>query len=73
MNDEMAEQMSQYSVCAEDLNDIQSSLDQNSDDDVCNTAPITQHTRSKGEVDLDPDLNERYDLSGDLGIPSTDQ
>jgi hypothetical protein len=76
--DEIAKQMSQYAVCAEDLNDIQSRLDQHDDDDddeFGNIAPVTQHNelqdQNEGDVDLHPDLNERYDLSNDLGIPST--
>ena len=40
--DEIAEQMSQYAVCAEYLNDIQSRLDQNDDnDEFGNIAPVT--------------------------------
>ena len=77
MADEIAEQISHYAVCGEDLNDIQSRLDQNNNDDEFGSiAPVTElhnelQDQNEGDVDLHPDLNELYDLAADLGIPST--
>ncbi|CAB4032890.1 ATP-dependent DNA helicase PIF1 [Paramuricea clavata] len=73
--DEISEQMKQYAVCSEDLNEIHQHL-QECDDDMYDTiAPVTQHTelqdQDEGNTDTHPDLNENYDLSADLGIPST--
>ena len=66
--------MRQYAVCSEHLNEIQQNLQQH--DDLYDTiAPFTQNTErqdeSEGNTDTHPDLNESYDLSEDLGIPST--
>ena len=74
-SDEITEQMRQYAVCSEDLNEIQNHL-QECDDDLYDTiAPVTQDTerqdQNEGNTDTHPDLNENYDLSEDLGIPST--
>jgi hypothetical protein len=71
---EISEQMRQYAVCTEDLNEIQNHL-QECDDDLYDTiAPFTQETerqdQDEGNTDTHPDLNESYDLSEDLGIPS---
>ena len=73
--DEIGEQMRQYAVCSEDLNEIQHHL-QECDDDVFDTiAPVTQDTErqdeDEGNTDTHPYLNETYDLSEDLGIPSS--
>jgi hypothetical protein len=73
--DEIGEQMRQYAVCSEDLNEIQHHL-QECDDDMFDTiAPVTQDTErqdeDEGNTDTHPDLNEAYDLSEDLGIPSS--
>jgi ATP-dependent DNA helicase PIF1 len=62
-------------ISSEDLNEIQQHL-QECDDDLYDTiAPVTQHTelqdQDEGNTDTHPDLNENYDLSEDLGIPST--
>jgi hypothetical protein len=67
--------MRQYAVCSEDLNEIQHHL-QECDDDVFDTiAPVTQDTErqdeDEGNTDTHPYLNETYDLSEDLGIPSS--
>ena len=67
--------MRQYAVCSEDLNEIQHHL-QECDDHVFDTiAPVTQDTErqdeDEGNTDTHPDLNETYDLSEDLGIPSS--
>ncbi len=61
------EQMRQYAVCSEDLNEIQNHL-QECDDDLYDTiAPVTQdierQNQDEGNTDTHPDLNESYDLS----------
>ena len=74
--DEITEHMRQYAVCSEDLDEIQHHL-QECDDDLYDTvAPVTQHAerydQDEGNTDdTHPDLNETYDLSEDLGIPSS--
>ena len=72
--DEISEQMRQYAVCSEDLNEIQNHL-QECDDDLYDTiAPVTQDTerqdQDEGNTDTHRDLNESYDISEDLGVPS---
>ena len=76
VKDIIDEQMKQYAMCTEDLNEIQDQLD-NMDGNDANydlIAPGTQNIEcqdeSEGARDLHPDFNEHYDLSGDLGIPS---
>jgi DNA replication protein DnaC len=76
VKDIIDEQMKQYAMCSEDLNEIQNelqSMDEN-DDNYDQIAPGTQHIEcqdeSEGAQDLHPDFNEHYDLSADLGIPS---
>ncbi|CAB4032107.1 ATP-dependent DNA helicase PIF1, partial [Paramuricea clavata] len=70
------QQMKQYAICSEDLNDIQQQLNnmEDNDDNYDLIAPGTQNIEredeSEGTQDLHPDLNANYDLSGDLGIPS---
>jgi hypothetical protein len=69
--------MKQYAMCSEDLNEIQDQLNniENNDDNYDLIAPGTQNIElqdeSEGMQDLHPEFNENYDLSGDLGIPST--
>ena len=74
IEDEIVEQMREYAVGAEDLNEIEQQMAQ-FDDEFGSIAPATQHAElqdeSEGNVDLHPDFNERYDMSDDLGIPST--
>ena len=76
--DEISEQMQQYAVCCEDLNEIGHHL-QECDDDMYDTiAPVTQDVERQDEdegcTDTHPDLNETFDhLSETLGIPSTVQ
>lgn len=64
-------------ICSEDLNEIEQHL-QNADcnkdqfDLVApNTLNIELQDEAEGTEDLHPDFNENYDLSDDLGIPST--
>ena len=72
--DEISEQMQQYAVCSEDLNEIQHHLQECDDDAYDTIAPVTQDTErrdeNEGNTDTNPDLNETYDTSEDLGIPS---
>ena len=67
-------QMKQYAICSADLNEIQDQLN-NTDDNYDLIAPGTQNIErqdeSVGAQDLHPDFNENYDLSSDIGIPST--
>ncbi|CAB4000987.1 Hypothetical predicted protein [Paramuricea clavata] len=73
--DEISEQMQQYAVCSEDLNEIQHHLQECDDDAYDTIAPVTQDTERRddheGNTDTHPDLNETYDVSEDLGIPSS--
>ena len=75
--DEISEQMKQYAVCSEDLNEIQQHLNDDNEDQFDSIAPVTQDTElqdeDEGNQDLHPDLNEQYDMSEDIGIPSTAQ
>ena len=72
LSDRISEQMREYAVCAENLNEIQQRLDD--DDEFDLIAPATQHVerqdQNEGNLDLHTDFNEGYDLSDDLGIPS---
>ena len=71
------EQMKLYAMCTDDLNEIQNQLNNmdDTDDNYDRIAPGTQSIELQDELegtqDLHPDFNENYDLSGDLGIPST--
>ena len=71
------EQMKEYAICTKNLNDIQDQLNNMYDEDnnYDQIAPGTQNVERQDEYegtqDLHPDLNENYDLSGDIGIPST--
>ena len=73
----VSEQMSQYAVCSEDSNEIQQHSNDDNEDQFDSIAPVTQNIElqdeNEGNQDLHPDFNERYDLSDDLGIPSTAQ
>ena len=72
--DEISEQMQQSAVCSEDLNEIQHHLQECDDDAYDTIAPVTQDTErrneNEGNTDTNPALNETYDISEDLGIPS---
>ena len=74
--DLIEEQMKQYAVYSDDLNEIQVHMigcDENKDQ-FDSIAPCTQsieyQDEDEGLHDLHPDLNENYDLSEDVGIPS---
>ena len=70
-------QMRQYAVCCEDMNKIELHLHDTefSDSQYDLVAPNAQNDELQDEAlgneDLHPDFNEHYDLSDDLGIPST--
>ena len=70
------EQMKQFAMCSDDLNEIQGQLNNMEDNDdnfdliVPGTQNIERQDESEGAQDLHPEFNENYDLSGDLGIPS---
>ena len=74
---EITEQMTQYAVCSEDLNEIQHHLQECDDDLYDRIAPFTQDTerrdQDEGSTNTHPGLTENYDLSEDLGIPSSSQ
>jgi hypothetical protein len=62
----------------EKLNNAQEQLNSAYDDDEDQfdlIAPVTQDAEyqdeNEGAIDLHPDFNETYDLSQDIGIPST--
>ena len=70
------EQIKQYAICSKNLHDIQEQLNNMDNDDTYDLiAPGTQNTEredeAEGTQDLHLDFDGKYDLSGDLGIPST--
>ena len=71
------EQMKLYAVCSQDLNEIEEQLsNMEENDDSCdmiapNTQNIELQDEAEGAQDLHPELTESYDLSEDIGIPST--
>ena len=73
------EQMKLYAICNEDFNDIEEQIN-NMEHDAgyeCDpVAPCTQNLdeqdQAEGDVNLHPDLNETYNRSDDIGIPSSD-
>ena len=71
------EQMKQYAMCNADLNEIQDQLNSMEDDEdnydliAPGTQDIERQDESEGAQDLHVDFNENYDLSDDIGIPST--
>ena len=78
VKDTIEEQRCEYAVCSDDLNEIQDRLNNTDEDNLDRydqIAPNTQDVESKDESegikDLQPDFNEAYDLSDDIGIPST--
>lgn len=77
MKDKIDDQMKQYAICSEDLNQMEEHLNnmEENDDNFDLIAPTTQDIEHQDEADgaqdLHPDFNESYDLSEDIGIPST--
>nr|XP_058946351.1 uncharacterized protein LOC131774356 [Pocillopora verrucosa] len=76
VKDSINKQMKLYAVCSEDLDKIHEHLihlDEDNDH-FDSIAPFTQNREYQDEAeglqDLHPDLNENYDLSEDVGIPS---
>lgn len=70
-------QMKEYAICIKDLNDIEEQLREQSDNSdiydrvATGTQDVELQDEHEGTQDLHPDLNENYDLSVDIGIPST--
>ena len=62
LEEQITQQMNQYAVCADNLNEMQQCLNDDYDE-FDSIAPVTQH------VELQ-DFNETNDLSNDLCIPS---
>ena len=66
-----------YAICSQNMNEIQEQLNNMDDDDenFNRIASVTQNIgrqdESEGTQDLHPEFSENYDLSGDLGVPST--
>ena len=77
LKDKIDKQMRQYAICSEDLNEIAQQLhytdytDEQFDFIAPNIQNIELQDEAIGNEDLHPDFNENYDLSADLGIPST--
>ena len=69
--------MKQYATCGEHLDEIQEQLNNMYDNDDSydlvdpETKNIEREDRNEGTQNLHQELNANYDLSGDLGIPST--
>ena len=77
LQDSISDQMSTYAVFSEELNNAQEQLNSafdNNEEHFDILAPVTQYVErqdhNEGNTDLHPDLNENYDLSYDIGIPS---
>ena len=76
VKDSINKQMKLYAVCSEDLDKIHEHLIHldEGNDHFDSIAPFTQNREYQDEAeglqDLHPDLNENYDLSEDVGIPS---
>ena len=72
------EKMKEYVVCIEDFNEIQNHTNSTEDMDYQYDliAPSTQNVEcqdgAEGNQDLQPDLNENFNLSDDFGISSAD-
>ena len=77
VKDIINKQMKQYAVCSDTLDKIHEQiigLDENVEQ-FDSIAPFTQNIeyqdKAEGLQDLHPDFKEHYDLSDDVGIPST--
>lgn len=74
----ITEQMNQYVMCNEDFNDLQELAnnieDSNDEYDTValGTENVERQDEAQGSEDLQPDFNENYNLSDDIGIPSVD-
>lgn len=75
----ISEQMKQYAVYDDDLNQIEEQINDMEDFEIDHydlIAPATQNVKyqdqAEGTQDLQPDFNENYNLSDDIGIPSVD-
>ena len=72
LKDVVTEQMKQYAVCSVELDKIQEQmLDVHDNNDLFDSvAPFMQNIQYKDEAKA-VDFTENYDLSNDIGIPST--
>ena len=70
--------MEQFVLCHEDFNELQEQGNnmEDVDDEYDLIAPYTQNVEHSDEAlgneDLQPDFNENYNLSDDIGIPTVD-
>lgn len=70
--------MEQFVLCHEDFNELQEQGNnmEDVDDEYDLIAPCTQNVEHSDEAlgneDLQPDFNENYNLSDDIGIPTVD-
>ena len=77
LKEQIDKQMMQYTVCSEDLNEIEQDLhntdynDEQFDPIAPNTQNVELQDEAEGTEDLHPNFSENYDLSDDLGILST--
>ena len=77
LQESIKEQIGLYAVCYEELNDVQEQLYSVADDNedqfdliATITQDIEHQDEHEGNENIHPNLNENYDLSEDLGIPS---
>ena len=70
--------MKQFVLCHEDFNELREHGNnmEDVDDEYDLIAPCTQNVEHSDEAlgneDLQPDFNENYNLSDDIGIPTVD-
>lgn len=70
----MSEQMKQYAVCNEDLDEIEQDINR-VEETYASIAPCTENMEQQDSTegkDLHPDFNEHYNFSDDLEIPSAE-
>ena len=69
------QQMKQYAICDEEFNEIQQDINMiegNFDTIAPCTEDLEQQHKAERNQDLQPNFNESYNISDDLGIPSVD-
>ena len=74
LRNEIMTKMREYAVCDQDFNQLEQQvyLETNVVDTIVPCTEFTeQQDEAEGDTDLQPDFNENYSLSDDLGIPST--
>ena len=62
--------MKEYAICDQDFAQL-ATAEEHYDRIAPSTQDIEHQDEMKGKTDLTPELNESYNLSDDLGIPST--